>query len=117
MVGLNRRCRVGAVAPADAGRGRVCRKPHPRLDRLPHGVLHRGGIHHGREVGVRHAATSLASRRSNTSLYFRETLSVNCKLFLKWLHPAKAYRRKHSMVIPTLEMLARMGTGLVLGAA
>ena len=52
VVGLNRRCRVGAVAPANAGRGRVCRGPHPRLDRLPHVVLHRRGARHGQETSV-----------------------------------------------------------------
>ncbi|HEY7328003.1 MAG TPA: cupin domain-containing protein [Gemmataceae bacterium] len=46
MVRLNRRGRMGAVAPANAGRGRLRRRPHSRLDRLPHVVADRGGAHH-----------------------------------------------------------------------
>jgi hypothetical protein len=40
-----------AVAPANVVRVGFCRRPYPRLDRLPHVILHRGGIHHGTKTG------------------------------------------------------------------
>jgi hypothetical protein len=53
VVGLNHGCRVEAVAPATAGRGGLRRGPHPRPDRLPHVVLHRGIAHLGPEANSR----------------------------------------------------------------
>lgn len=50
MVGLNCRSHLGAVAPANAGRGWFCRCENARLDRLPHVVLHARGAHHSEKT-------------------------------------------------------------------
>src|SRR5262245_69800 len=41
-----------AVAPATAGRGGLFKRLHPRVDRLPHVLLHREGAHHGQEANA-----------------------------------------------------------------
>lgn len=51
MVGLNCRCGVGAVAPANAHRRRLQRGQVPRLDRLPNLVLHTRRTRHGTQAG------------------------------------------------------------------
>ena len=51
VVRLNRRCGMGAVAPPDVDRSRVCRSRVPRLDGLLHFDLHQGRFDHRPETG------------------------------------------------------------------
>jgi hypothetical protein len=63
MVGLNRRRGMGAVAPANAQRGRVPRPEVPCVDRLQNLAFHAGSVSHGTQTacGVDHVLTRRVS--------------------------------------------------------